>query len=570
MSNHEKKLHGLARVLVFEKYLEEAKALKYQNEANDSNIGFVHYLVQKKILNPLEIAKIAAYDFGLPLFDINEIDKENLPTKIISDSLIKKHQALPIFKRGEHLFVALDDPSKQNSLKEIQFNTGFNTHPIIVESDKLNRLIDKILTQSESDALGQYLDDSVDLENLEVSTTEEEADEDINTSEDAPVVRFVHKILLDAIKKGASDIHFEPYEKKYRIRFRIDGILNEISNPPINLANRITARIKVMSSLDISERRVPQDGRFKLKISQNRSIDFRVSTCPTVGGEKVVMRILDPSATKLGIEVLGFGKAQQTLFLKTIYQPQGMLLVTGPTGSGKTVTLYTALNLLNDSEKNISTAEDPVELKITGINQVNINPKAGLTFPSALRAFLRQDPDVIMIGEMRDLETAEIGIKAAQTGHMVLSTLHTNSAAETLTRLVNMGVPPFNIAGSVTLIIAQRLARKLCEKCKKEHSDIPISTLIQQGFSEDLAKSLVLYEAQGCDHCSFGYKGRVGLFEVLHVSKAIEQIIMEGGNSLDIQKQAQKEGMITIREAGLDKVSKGISSLEEINRVTEN
>ncbi len=563
------KLHGLARVLVFEKILSESEGLQYQKEAKQQNKSLVAYLVEQKILKPSQIAQIAK-DFGVPILDIHYMDKDSIPVSLVNEKLVRQHQALPLFKRGEHLFVAIDDPSKQSSLKEIQFHTGLITHPVIVESDKLVQTIDAVFNEPESDSLGDFLEDSSDLDSLEISSTEEEEAEEQDTggADDAPVVRFVHKILIDAIKRGASDLHFEPYEKTYRVRFRIDGMLTEIASPPLNLASRITARIKVMSNLDISERRIPQDGRFKMKISRTKSIDFRVSTCPTVGGEKVVMRILDPSATKLGIEALGFSKKQKELFVKVVEQPQGMLLVTGPTGSGKTVTLYTALNQLNRPEKNISTVEDPVEIKLTGVNQVNINPKSGLTFPSALRSFLRQDPDVIMIGEIRDLETAEIGVKAAQTGHFVLSTLHTNSSAETLTRMLNMGVPAFNIASSVSLIIAQRLARRLCENCKEEDKSIPAEVLYAEGLSEEDVKQCKLKKAVGCNHCSGGYKGRVGLFEVMYMSKEIGRIIMQGGNSLDLEKQAKSEGMLTIRDSGLAKVLDGITSLEEVNRVT--
>lgn len=570
MTNSSKSLTGLAHILVLENHLAEQKAQELQLEAERSSRDFSSYLIENKIISSLELAWVAARNFSLPLLDILSIDKESIPLGIISEPLIKKHCALPLYKRGENLFIAIDDPSKQHCLKDFQFQSGLNTHPIVVERDKLETFIEKVLVENDTSVLENYLDESVDLDSLEVSSGEEEIEESGNVTDDAPIVKFVHKILLDAIKSGASDIHFEPYEQKYRIRLRVDGILNEISNPPVHLANRIAARIKIMAALDISERRIPQDGRFKMKLSKKRTIDFRVSTCPTTSGEKVVMRILDPSSTQIGIEGLGFSKNQQQLFKKCIHQPQGMILVTGPTGSGKTVTLYTALSLLNDVERNISTAEDPVEIKLMGINQVNINIKAGLTFPSALRSFLRQDPDIIMVGEMRDLETAEIGVKAAQTGHLVLSTLHTNSASETLTRLVNMGVPPFNIASSVNLIIAQRLARRLCEHCKESYNNIPKQTLIEEGFSEAEIEEITLYRPTGCEHCSHGYKGRVGLFEMLYVSKEIGKIIMQKGNSLDIQAQAERDGMISIRQAGLNKVKSGITSLEEINRVTDN
>lgn len=566
----EEKLQGISQSLVVNKNISRDNAVKYLTEAKTNQITFAQYLIENNIVSAIDIAVLVSKDFGAPLLDIDCIEKDSISAKLISEKLIRRHNVIPLFKRGNSLFVALEDPSMQNCLKEIQFHTGLNTYAVVVESDKLHRHIEKLLSEQENAALGNYIDDGgIELDSLEISNEEDNEEDESAASDDAPIVRFVHKILLDAVKLGASDLHFEPYEKNYRIRFRLDGILSEAASPPVNLANRITARIKVMSNLDISERRIPQDGRFKMKISRHRSIDFRVSTCPTVGGEKVVMRILDPSSTKLGVDALGFSELQREHFMRCIMQPQGMVLVTGPTGSGKTVTLYTALNLLNNEERNISTAEDPVEMKVSGINQVNMNPKAGLTFAQTLRSFLRQDPDIIMVGEIRDLETAEIGIKAAQTGHMVLSTLHTNSAAETLTRLRNMGVPPFNIAGSVSLIIAQRLGRRLCEHCKEPHTDIPIETLLAQGFTEEEFQDLVLYKAVGCDICNGGYKGRVGLFEVMPVSKEIGKIIMEDGNSLDLERQAITEGMLTIRQSGLTMVRTGVCSLEEINRVTK-
>jgi type IV pilus assembly protein PilB len=566
----EEKLQGISQSLVMSKTLTKEDALKHVSEAKAKQLTFAQYLIENKIVSAIEIAMLVSRDFGVPVVNIDLIERDPVTEKLISEKLVKRHNVVPLFKRGDSLFVALEDPSTQTSLKEIQFHTGLNTYGVVVESDKLHRHIDSLLNEKENAALGDYLDDSNELDGLEISSDDDELEEDSGqSSDDAPIVRFVHKILLDAVKQGSSDLHFEPYEKRYRIRFRTDGILLEVASPPINLSTRITARIKVMSNLDISERRIPQDGRFKLKISRNRSIDFRVSTCPTVAGEKVVMRILDPSSTKLGVDALGFNPVQRDNFMKAVFQPQGMVLVTGPTGSGKTVTLYTALNLLNNEERNISTAEDPVELKVTGINQVNMHPKAGLTFAETLRSFLRQDPDIIMVGEIRDLETASIAIKAAQTGHMVLSTLHTNSAAETLTRLVNMGVPPFNIAGSVSLIIAQRLGRRLCEKCKQPRDDIPQQTILEMGFGEADLAEMNLHKAVGCAMCNNGYKGRIGLFEVMPISKKIGQVIMENGNSLEIENVAKSEGMTTIRDAGLRMIKEGISSIEEINRVTK-
>lgn len=566
----EEKLQGISLALVVNNDLTKEDATNYLIKARLQQVSFAQYLVSNNIVSALKIAKIISKEFGIPMMDMNAIDKNAMPEKLISDKLIQRHNVVPLFHRGDDLYIGLEDPSTQSSLKEIQFHTGLNTYGIVVESDKLHRLIDKLLNEKENEALGDYLDDSSDLDSLEVSNEDDEEEQEGGQStDDAPIVRFVHKMLLDAVKKGASDLHFEPFENSYRIRFRQDGILFVAATPPINLASRITARIKVMSNLDISERRIPQDGRFKIKISRNRSIDFRVSTCPTVGGEKVVMRILDPSSTKLGIDALGFDPLQQDNFMKVIKQPQGMVLVTGPTGSGKTVTLYTALNILNEEDINISTAEDPVEIKVAGINQVNMHPKVGLNFSETLRSFLRQDPDVIMVGEIRDLETAEIAVKAAQTGHMVLSTLHTNSASETLTRLVNMGIPPFNIAGSVSLIIAQRLGRKLCPHCKTQKTDVPDELLLRQGFNPSELKEVKLMKAVGCDMCNNGYKGRVGLFEVMPITPQLGQIIMTLGNSMDIEKVARSEGMTTIREAGLRMVKEGLSSLEEINRVTK-
>ncbi|MGQ3892261.1 type IV-A pilus assembly ATPase PilB [Legionella sp. CNM-4043-24] len=561
-------LQGIAQLMVHENLMDKAKALEYQALAQSNKQTLLQYLVENHVLDAERLALIIAHNFGVPLIDLDSIDPGSIPISLVNQKLIGRHSIVPLYSRGNHLFLATDDPSNQAALKEIQFHTGLNTSPIVVETNKLTRLIDKLMHEQESQGLSDYVEGSSDLEGLEISSEEEESDTASASSDDAPVVKFVNKILVDAIKRGVSDIHFEPYEREYRIRYRQDGILDEIAAPPVSLSSRITSRIKIMSNLDISERRVPQDGRFKLKLSKSRNIDFRVSTCPTVGGEKVVMRILDPGSTRLGIEALGFSPMQQEHFLHCIQKPQGMILVTGPTGSGKTVTLYTALNILNTEEVNISTAEDPVEIKVPGINQVNINPKAGLTFSGTLRSFLRQDPDIIMVGEIRDLETAEISVKAAQTGHLVLSTLHTNSAAETLTRLINMGVPSFNIASSVSLIIAQRLTRKLCDNCKTVHTEVTPQSLIELGFTEEESQSIKLYKAVGCNHCTQGYRGRIGLFEVMLISKTIGQMIMSGSNSLDILKQAQAEGMLTIYQSGLVKVKEGVTTMEEVNRVT--
>ena len=568
----EERLQGIAQVLVQESLMTKEKAFVYQKDAILGKTSLLQYLVTKKIVGSDKIGMAVANNFGLPLIDLDSIELDSIPISLVSEKLIRRHNVIPLFNRGKQLYIAIDDPTKQASLKEIQFHTGLYTNSLIVETDKLYELIERLLNKKDTQGLSDYFEESPDLEGIEFSADEDEEKEaDVGSSankEDAPVVKFVNRILIEAVKKGASDIHFEPYEHEYRIRYRQDGLLNEVASPPSNLSARIAARIKVMSSLDISERRMPQDGRFKMKLSRTRSIDFRVSTCPMLAGEKIVMRILDPGSTKLGIEALGFTLEQRTHFLDAIHRPQGMILVTGPTGSGKTVSLYTALNILNEVENNICTVEDPVEIKITGINQVSINPKAGLTFSNVLRSFLRQDPDVIMVGEIRDLETGEIAVVAAQTGHLVLSTLHTNSACETLTRLVNMGIPSFNIASSVSLIIAQRLVRKLCENCKVPHDNVPAKSLIELGFPEGVANELKIYKAVGCPQCSNGFRGRMGLFEVLPMSKQIGKIIMDGGTSLDILKQAQLEGMHTIYQDGLEKIKEGTTTIEEVNRVT--
>ncbi len=569
MNAQELYLQGISQLLVQENLLNKDDALECQRIAKSTNIDLLTYFVNEHVVTADRIAYLIANSFGLPLIDLDCLDSDAMPIDLVSKKLIQQHHLLPLFIRGSQLFLAIDDPNKHGALKEIQFHTGLHISLVIVETTKLHELIEKILHEQESQGLAEYFDENNTV-NLDISTEHDEEPEADNQSsyEDAPVVKFINQILVEAIQNGSSDIHFEPYEHEFRIRYRQDGILFTVTTPPLKLASRIAARIKIMSNLDISERRIPQDGRFKLTLSKNRAIDFRVSTCPTIAGEKIVMRILDPGATKLGVESLGFSAKQEELFLSAINRPQGMILVTGPTGSGKTVTLYTALNVLNTVDSNISTAEDPVEIKVSGINQVNINPKAGLTFSSVLRSFLRQDPDIIMVGEVRDLETAEIAIKAAQTGHLVLSTLHTNSASETLTRLVNMGIPSFNIASSVSLIIAQRLVRKLCENCKAIRDDTTTNSLIELGFDEYSAKNSVLYQAIGCKQCTNGYHGRIGLFEVMPMTKSLGKIIMSGGNSLDILKQAQSEGMQSIYQTGLEKVKAGLTTLEELNRVT--
>ena len=562
-------LSGLALRLVRDNLLSPTDAERIQAEALSKKTSFVTQLVESKKLDSNTIAKVASEDFGIPLFEINSLDLEMAPIKLVDEKIIRRHRVLPLFKRGTRLFVAVSDPTNLQALDEIKFHTGLGTEPILVEEAKLAVIIEKSLDAQDTSLADLAGDDS--LENLEIIAGEEGAEtgntggeEGIN---DAPVVKFVNKVLMDAINRGASDIHIEPYEKTYRVRYRQDGMLTEIANPPLAMAARIAARLKILSRLDIAERRIPQDGRMKMRISKNRAIDFRVSTLPTLWGEKIVMRILDPTSATLGVEKLGFEDFQKQLFLEAINRPYGMVLVTGPTGSGKTVTLYTGLNMLNTPDNNISTAEDPVEINLAGINQVNINEKAGLNFASALRAFLRQDPDIIMVGEIRDLETAEIAIKAAQTGHMVLSTLHTNDAPSTLTRLANMGVPPFNIASAVNLIMAQRLARRLCPHCKKP-IDIPKHALLKAGFREEDLNGLVIYGAVGCDACNGGYKGRVGIYQVMPVTTAIGEIIMRGGNQLDIQRQAEKEGVPDLRRSGLKKVKDGVTTLDEVERAT--
>ncbi|MEG0009528.1 MAG: PilB family type IVa pilus assembly ATPase TapB, partial [Aeromonas sp.] len=490
--------------------------------------------------------------------------------KYLNQKLIEKHHVLPIYTQGHTLYIAMSDPTNVSALEDFGFSFGLHTEALLVEEIKLTTAIAKLM-ESEQDVLGVAHIDETEISELEVSNEDSRLDEGVNTTDDdAPIVKYIHKIMIDAIKRGASDLHFEPYETKYRIRFRIDGILHEVATPPVNLANRFAARLKVMAKLDIAERRLPQDGRIKLKLSRSKSMDMRVNTLPTMWGEKIVIRLLDSSAARLNLDQLGFDDRQKAQYLNALSKPQGMILVTGPTGSGKTVSLYTGLNILNTHEVNISTAEDPVEINLSGVNQVQINPKAGLTFASALRSFLRQDPDVVMVGEIRDLETAEIAIKASQTGHLVLSTLHTNSAAETLTRMMNMGVPAFNIASSVTLIMAQRLARKLCEHCKTPEI-VPDVELLELGFSQQqLVAGLRLFKPVGCKECSGGYRGRVGIYEIMLMSDNIAKLIMQGANSLQIAAIAQKEGMRNLRTSGLEKARLGVTSLAEINRITTN
>ncbi|QIE85724.1 type IV-A pilus assembly ATPase PilB [Pseudomonas nitroreducens] len=564
--NEQVVLSGLARQLVISELLDEKSAQQAQQQAQRNKLSLVTYLVQNKLVKSRPLTELAADQFGVAFCDLSSLDKEGFPKELVSEKLVRQHRVLPLWRRGNKLFVGVSDPTNHQAITDVQFSTGLTTEAILVEDDKLGEAIEKLF-----ESVTGGLDDlgDIDLDGLDIENGNTEAKEDAGgDADDAPVVRFVNKMLLDAIKGGSSDLHFEPYEKVYRVRFRTDGMLHEVAKPPIQLATRISARLKVMAGLDISERRKPQDGRIKMRVSKTKSIDFRVNTMPTLWGEKIVMRILDSASAQLGIDALGYEDAQKQLYLEALKQPQGMILVTGPTGSGKTVSLYTGINILNTPDINISTAEDPVEINLEGINQVNVNPKQGMDFSQALRAFLRQDPDVIMVGEIRDLETAEIAIKAAQTGHMVMSTLHTNSAAETLTRLLNMGVAAFNLATSVNLIIAQRLARKLCPHCKKEH-DVPAEALRHEGFPEDKIGTFKLYSPVGCDNCKGGYKGRVGIYEVVKNTPALQRIIMEEGNSIQIAEQARKEGFNDLRTSGLLKAMQGITSLEEVNRVTK-
>ncbi len=563
-------LGGLAQRLVQDGLLNEVAMQDAIARSQEKRISLVTHLVASNLATARDIAISASNEFGVPLLDLDVVVADPDAARAVSQKLVLKHRVLPLMKRGKRLFLAVADPTDLHALDEIRFQTSMSIEFVVVEDNKLQKAVESLVEQADA-AMPSLTDDDLDLENLEVTSGEEDANPDAlarDDVEDAPIVRFVNKIMLDAIKKGASDIHFEPYEKAFRIRTRLDGILKEVALPPVQLAVKIVARLKVMARLDIAERRVPQDGRIKMRLSKNRAIDFRVSTCPTLFGEKVVARILDPSSAMLGIDALGYEPFQRELYLRYLAKPQGMILVTGPTGSGKTVSLYTGLNILNTEDCNISTAEDPAEINLPGINQVNVNPKVGLTFATALRAFLRQDPDVIMVGEVRDLETAEIALKASQTGHLVLSTLHTNDAPQTLTRLVDMGVKPYAIATSVSLIIAQRLARKLCPHCKQS-IDIPAEALKKEGFeASDIAAGFVVYKPVGCPLCTDGYKGRMGLYQVMPVTETIGRIIMTGGSALDINDQATKDGVWNLRRAGLEKVKLGVTSLAEINSVT--
>lgn len=561
-------LSGLARRLVEDNLLEDQVAREAAEEAAKTRVPFVTHLVQNNLASAKDIANSASEEFGTPILDITALDPESLPANLVDEKLIRANYAMPIFHRGNRLFVAVSDPTNRKGLEDIAFQTGIATEEVLVEENKLRAFIDSYLESQEGGGLGDLGDEDVDLDLEAVDEDGGGEDDDVGTAiDDTPVVRFINKMLMDAIKGGSSDLHFEPFEKAYRVRFRTDGVLHEVARPPVNLGPRISARLKVMSQMDISERRVPQDGRIKLKISKSKAIDFRVNTLPVLFGEKLCLRILDPSSAKMGIDALGYEDDQKALYMDALHKPQGMFLVTGPTGSGKTVSLYTGLNILNTPALNISTAEDPVEINLEGINQCPVNHKVGLDFSEALRSFLRQDPDIVMVGEIRDLETANISIKAAQTGHMVMSTLHTNSAPETLTRLRNMGVPAFNLATSINLIVAQRLARRLCD-CK-EKLDIPKAALVEKGFTEEeVDAGIEVYGPKGCDKCSDGYKGRVGIYEVVKITPEISKIIMEDGNSLEIAEVCQEQGFKNIFQSALVKVKNGLTSLEEVDRVT--
>ncbi len=560
---------GIARRLVMDGVLDEARAREAMDQATRERKPLALFMAEKKMVTSGQLAAANSAEFGMPIFDVSALDPNQSAIKLVSEELVRKHGVLPLFKRGGRLFVGLSDPTNSHALDEIKFHTNLAVEPILVDDDKIRRTIDHWLENA--DALASEMGDSEGLDNLETTGGDEDLSNDSGVDakgDDTPVVKFINKVLVDAIRRGASDIHFEPYETEYRVRLRIDGLLKQVAKVPVKLHSRIAARLKVMSQLDIAEKRVPQDGRIKLNLSKSKQIDFRVSTLPSLFGEKVVLRILDGGAAKLGIDKLGYEEDQKELFVNAVLKPYGMVLVTGPTGSGKTVSLYTALNILNDETRNISTVEDPVEIRVPGINQVQMNVKRGMTFAAALRSFLRQDPDVIMVGEIRDLETAEIGIKAAQTGHMVLSTLHTNDAPQTIARLMNMGVAPYNITSSVTLVIAQRLARRLHD-CKRE-VHLPDHALLAEGFTADeIHAGFKMYEAVGCQDCTEGYKGRTGIYQVMPMTEEIQEIILSGGNVMQIGEAAQRSNVRDLRQSALMKVRKGVTSLAEINRVTK-
>ena len=561
---------GITRRLVMDGALAADTARTAQDAASKARMPIANWLVGEKLVTAAQLTAANAIEFGLPVFDPGVMSPQPETLKLVSEELIQKHKVLPLFKRGNRLFVGTADPANLQGMDEIKFQSSLAVEPVLVDMDTLLRTLE--IWQSTGDSLGDLLGGDDDLTTLDVAEDHADGGDqgvDAKGDDDTPVVKFINKILIDAIRRGASDIHFEPYEESYRVRLRIDGVLRSVTRMANKMHTRIAARLKVMAQLDIAEKRVPQDGRIKLNLSKTKQMDFRVSTLPTLFGEKIVLRILDGGAAKLGIEKLGYEEAQQKLFLDAIHKPYGMVLVTGPTGSGKTVSLYTALGILNDDTRNISTVEDPVEIRLPGVNQVQQNTKTGMTFAAALRSFLRQDPDVIMVGEIRDLETAEIGVKAAQTGHMVLSTLHTNDAPQTIARLMNMGIAPFNIISSVTLVIAQRLARRLCPSCKRE-AKLPEHALLAEGFThEEIAAGLKVYEASGCSECTEGYKGRTGIYQVMPMTEEIQAIVLEGGNAMQIAAAAQRSGVNDLRQSAMLKVKQGVTSLTEINRVTK-
>lgn len=561
------RLTGFVRRLVDEGHFSEEKMFDALEKAKKNQEDIVGYLVEKLNFSSLILAEIISKEFGEPLLDLAAYDKTLLPKGLVDTKHILKYRIVPLLQRGNNIIIAISNPTNLEAIDTIRLNSNLQPEIVVVEH---NKLLSFIQENFDENAHFNFDDDDLDIsidENMDTDGgNADDADQD--NENEAPIVKYINKLLVDAIRMGASDLHFEPYEKSYRVRYRVDGVLRQIATPPLQLANRLSARLKVMSQMDISEKRVPQDGRIKLKLSKNKAIDFRVNSLPTLFGEKIVLRILDPSSAMLGIDALGYDEDQKALFLDALHQPQGMVLITGPTGSGKTVSLYTGLNILNTEDSNISTAEDPVEINLEGINQVNVNNKVGLSFATALRSFLRQDPDIIMVGEIRDLETAEIAIKAAQTGHMVLSTLHTNSAPETLTRLRNMGVPSFNIATSVNLVIAQRLVRKLCPSCKSP-IDIPKNSLLEMGFTEqDLQEDFTIYQPVGCSECREGYKGRLGVYEVMKVTPEISRLIMQDANAIQIADVSEKLGFNNLRRSGLKKVILGLTSLQEVHRVT--
>ncbi|MGB2217721.1 MAG: type IV-A pilus assembly ATPase PilB [Porticoccaceae bacterium] len=574
MNNISPELHGLPKRLVDNNLIDASQLKAASRSAKTANISLVQHLCDQSLISDKALGNCIAAEFGMPIYALEHHNIGNIPKGLIDNKLLERHLIMPLFQRGNTVFVAIADPTDYRAIDEIQFQLGNRVEPILAYYCSIKAALERWLDNSRYRNIGEVLStiDNMHLNNLDADAVEDQQDiSDSDDEDETPIVRFINKMLTDAIKIGASDIHFEPYEKSYRVRFRVDGILREIAKPPIRVARRLATRLKVISMMDISERRIPQDGRVKLKLSEKKSVDFRVNTLPLQFGEKIVMRVLDSTKATLDIDTLGFENSQKALYSKALTRPQGMILVTGPTGSGKTVSLYTGLNILNTAERNINTAEDPIEINLTGINQTQINTRVGLGFSEALRSFLRQDPDVVMVGEIRDLETAEIAIKAAQTGHLVMSTLHTNSAPETLTRLLNMGVPSFNVATSVSLIIAQRLSRKLCTHCRIPCENVPDNVLAQEGFDDiGIAKDkFSFFKPSSCDNCTNGYRGRVGVYEILQVTPTISDIIMQGGSSLDILQAALKEGFIPLRVSALRKVSRGVMSIEEANRVTK-